>query len=49
LRISFWRSLILSCDHFTGAFGDRLIYVHNLKIPLAPQYDMPEKYDLARK
>jgi hypothetical protein len=27
----------------------RLIYMHNLKIPLFPRYDMPERHDLARK
>ena len=26
-----------------------LIYVHNLRLPLFAQYDMPEKYDLARE
>ena len=26
-----------------------LIYVHNLRVPLFAQYDMPEKYDLARE
>lgn len=26
-----------------------LLYVHNLRVPLFAQYDMPEKYDLARE
>jgi len=26
-----------------------LLYMHNLRLPLFAQYDMPEKYDLARE
>src|SRR6266852_2719553 len=36
-----------SCDHIF--FGSRLIYMHNVKVPLFPRYDIPEKHDLARK
>lgn len=27
----------------------RLLFMHNLKRPFFAQYDMPERYDLARK
>jgi hypothetical protein len=29
--------------------GYRLIYMHNIKVQPFVRYDMPEKYDLARK
>lgn len=33
----------------TSASGHRLLFMHNFRRPFFPQYDMPEKYDLARK
>ena len=44
--LAFPHFLIWSCDLL---FGHRLIYMHNIKVPLFPRYDMPEKHDLARK
>ena len=49
---SFLAFLIQSFDcHLISLFlpRHRLIYMHNIKLPLFPRYDMPEKHDLARK
>lgn len=50
-------ALIFNIPHFSSGrviisfllFCHRLIYMHNIKVPLFPRYDMPEKHDLARK
>lgn len=33
---------------YVTPFCLRLLFMHNLRRPFFPQYDMPEKYDLAR-
>ncbi|SRR6266851_1684311 len=47
-EILFWLSLRCRVTP-VSAFGLRLLFMHNLKLPLFSQYDMPERYDLARK
>ena len=40
--------LVQGCSTIGRVTTFSLLYMHNLRLPLFAQYDMPEQYDLAR-